>query len=195
MVKFAKKDTPGAVGKLTKAEGLVAGGPFNMDILKQAIPDNLEELTTQIEKSHKACVSQMGRAVIIAGRAGQLLLAAKEKLPDKKPFTDWVAETFDFAWRTAYDYIKVSVALSRGVEGIEKCQSIREVLRLCDTEDGSKKKKKKDPKRESFVTWAAKIERWWAEENSESPVEEWGQERRDTCKKMLHGVHQIYEQL
>lgn len=193
MAEFVRKKEKGAVGKIIKAEIMHAGGPVDLSLLEQKIPENLEDLTAQIKDSHKAALGQMGRAVIAAARAGQLLLAAKVKLPKDKPFTDWLAETFEFSQRTAYNYMKVSEAMSRHAKDIVNCESIRDVLKLCDAEDA--KKRKKDTKRESFVTWANKIERWWTEETTETPLADWSAQRRETCKKMLHGVAQIYTQL
>jgi hypothetical protein len=201
MAEFVKKGTRGAVGRVTKAEGVTGsavvpvkdGAKVDLSILKEAVPEELEQLTEAIKDSHKAALGQMGRAVIAAARAGQLLLAAKVKLPKEKAFTEWLAETFEFSQRTAYNYMKVSEAMTRHASEIEKCESIRDVLKLCDADD--LKKKKKDERRESFVTWAAKIERYFADEFAQSPLEDWTQERRDTCKKMLDGVARIHAQL
>jgi hypothetical protein len=194
MAEFTRKGTKGAVGKLTKAEGLVKDRPMvDLSLLKSEVPDNIEALTEEIKVSHKAALGQMGRAVIAAARAGQLLLAAKVKLPKDKAFTEWLAETFEFSQRTAYNYMKVSEAMSRHASEIEKCESIRDVLKLCDAQDPGKKKK--DEKRESFVTWAAKIERYFAEEFEQSPLDDWTPERKETCARMLAGVANIHSRL
>jgi hypothetical protein len=89
--------------------------------------------------------------------------------------------------------MKVSEAMARHASEIEKCESIRDVLKLCDAEDA--KKKNKDTKRESFVTWAAKIERYFADQFAEQPIGEWSAERRETCKRMLEGVARIHAEL
>ncbi len=199
MAEFIKKGGKG-VGRMTKAEGIVAGvavkdGPrVDLDILKQEVPEELDQLTEAIKDSHKAALGQMGRAVIAAARAGQLLLAAKVKLPKEKAYTEWLAETFEFSQRTAYNYMKVSEAMVRHAAEIEKCESIRDVLKLCEADD-SAKKKKKDEKKESFVTWAAKIERYFADEYGQSPLDDWTPERRETCKRMLDGVARIHASL
>lgn len=192
MAEFVKKGSKGAVGTLTKAETLTTknGETVDLTILSVEIPKDLDALTTQIKSSHKDALSQVGRAIIAAARAGQLLLAAKVALPKEKNFTDWLAETFDFSQRTAYNYMKVSEAMSRRASEIENCESIRDVLKLCDSEDA--KKKKKDPKRESFVTWTSKIERYFAEEFETSPLDDWTQERRETIKRLLDGVARIH---
>ena len=195
MAEFIKKGTKGAVGRLTKAEGLSKEGRpmVDLSLLKGDVPDNIEALTEEIKQSHKAALGQMGRAVIAAARAGQLLLAAKVKLPKDKAFTEWLAETFEFSQRTAYNSMKVSDALSRHASEIENCESIRDVLKLCDAHDPSKKKK--DEKRESFVAWAAKIERYFADEFAQSPLEDWTPERKETCARMLSGVAGIHSRL
>lgn len=193
MAKFVKEGTKGAVGTLTKAETVVAG-EVDLSLLKADVPEDISTLIEDIKGSHKIAIGQMGRAVIAAARAGQLLLAAKVKLPKDKPFTEWVTETFEFSWRTAYDYIRVKEAVDRHAPEIENCKSIRDVLKLGDSAD-SDKKKKRDVRRESYVTYAAKIERWFAEETSKSPVEDWDQTRKDTTAKMLQGVVGIYNQL
>lgn len=194
MAEFVKKGSKGAVGTLTKAETLMTkDGPVDTALLRQAIPKDIEGLTSQIKDSHKIAVGQMGRAIIAAARAGQLLLAAKVTLPKEKAFTEWLAETFEFSQRSAYDYMKVADAMARRAEEVVNCGSIRDVLKLCDTETAAKKKK--DPKKESFVTWAAKIERYFAEEFAETPLEDWQPERRETCKKMLEGVVRIHAEL
>jgi hypothetical protein len=200
MAEFVSKKSGKGVGRMTKAEGIEAGvvvkdGPkVDLDILKAAVPEELDQLTEAIKDSHKAALGQMGRAVIAAARAGQLLLAAKVKLPKEKAFTEWLAETFEFSQRTAYNYMKVSDAMNRHAAEIEKCESIRDVLKLCDDEDGAKRKKK-DEKRESFVTWAAKIERYFADEFAQSPLEDWTPDRREGAKRMLDGVARIHAQL
>lgn len=195
MAEFTKKGTKGAVGRLTKAEGLAKDRPMvDLSLLSSEVPDNIDALTEEIKSSHKAALGQMGRAVIAAARAGQLLLAAKGKLPKEKAFTEWLAETFEFSQRTAYNYMKVSEAMSRHAAEIEHCESIRDVLKLCDANDPAKKKKK-DEKRESFVAWAAKIERYFADEFEQSPLEDWDQTRKDTCAKMLSGVANIHARL
>jgi hypothetical protein len=194
MAEFTRKGSKGAVGRLTKAEGLAKDRPMvDLSLLKDEVPDNIEALTEEIKQSHKAALGQMGRAVIAAARAGQLLLAAKVKLPKEKAFTEWLAETFEFSQRTAYNYMKVSEAMSRHASEIEKCESIRDVLKLCDANDPTKKKK--DEKRESFVTWAAKIERYFADEFAQSPLEDWDQPRKETCARMLAGIASIHSRL
>lgn len=194
MAEFTKKGTKGAVGRLTKAEGLTKDRPaVDLSLLSGEVPDNIEALTEEIKQSHKAALGQMGRAVIAAARAGQLLLAAKVKLPKEKAFTEWLAETFEFSQRTAYNYMKVSEAMSRHASEIEKCESIRDVLKLCDAQEAGKKKK--DEKRESFVTWAAKIESYFAEEFKQSPLEDWDATRKETCARMLSGVASIHARL
>lgn len=194
MATFTRKGAKGAVGRLTKAEGLSKDHPVvDLSLLSTDVPDNIEALTEEIKSSHKAALGQIGRAVIAAARAGQLLLAAKVKLPKDKAFTEWLAETFEFSQRTCYNYMKVSEAMSRHASEIEKCESIRDVLKLMDTNDPSKKKK--DEKRESFVTWAAKIERFFAEEFEQSPLEDWDQTRKETCARMLSGVANIHARL
>jgi hypothetical protein len=203
MAEFVKKGSKsptverGIVGKLTKAEetGMV---PVESLGVGSKIPDALEQITEEIKSSHKVALGQMGRAVLAAARAGELLAAAKAKLaklPGKKPFTVWLAETFEFSQRTAYDYMTVHTKLlSRGGE-IEGVTSIRDVLKLTDTTDTTTKKKKKDPKRESFVTWAAKIERYFADEIAVSPLEDWDPARRANCKEMLDGIARIHAEL
>lgn len=196
MAEFVKKGAKGAVGKVIAAEGVVTKeGRIDLSILSAPVPDELDSLTEQIKDSHKAALGQMGRAVIAAARAGQLLLKAKITLPKEKPFTDWLAETFEFSQRTAYNYMKVSEAMARHAAEIEECQSIRDVLKLMDQEEGDDKKKKKDAKRESFVTWAAKIERWWADETAKAPLAEWSQERKESCGRMLSGIARIHSDL
>lgn len=194
MAEFTRKGTKGAVGKLTKAEALTKDRPMvDLSLLKSDVPDNIDALTEEIKQSHKAALGQMGRAVIAAARAGQLLLAAKVKLPKEKAFTEWLAETFEFSQRTAYNYMKVNEAMSRHASEIEKCESIRDVLKLCDAQDTSKKRK--DEKRESFVTWAAKIERYFAEEFEKSPLEDWEPQRKETSARMLQGIATIHSRL
>jgi hypothetical protein len=206
MAEFARKGTKGAVGKVTAAESVGASvvthdGAVRKDapgvdlsLLSAEVPKELDALTEQIKDSHKAALGQMGRAVIAAARAGQLLLAAKVALPKDKAFTEWLAETFEFSQRTAYNYMKVSEAMSRRASEIEQCQSIRDVLKLVDDEDPAKKKKK-DDKKESFVTWAAKIERYFADEFAASPIEDWDATRKETCARMLAGVAGIHAKL
>jgi hypothetical protein len=196
MAEFVKKGTKGAVGTLTKAEGMVASasGPIDLTILKAAIPDEIGALTEQIKESHKIALGQMGRAIVAAGRAGQLLLAAKTQLPKDKAFTEWLAETFEFSQRTAYDYMKVAAKMATHAAEIEQCSSIRDVLKLCDTED-AEKKKKKDPKRETVVIHLAKTERWIADEKEKSPVEDWDATRRETVKKLFEGVARFHAEL
>lgn len=202
MAKIVKRGThKGVVGNLTKAEGMGGltevktknGSTVDLSILSEAIPEGLDDLTAQIKDSHKAALGQMGRAVIAAARAGQLLLAAKVALPREKNFTEWLAETFEFSQRTAYNYMKVSEAMSRHASEIENCESIRDVLKLCDAEDLGKKKK--DDKRESFITHAAKIERWFAEEIEKQPLEDWAQDRKEGVVRMLSGVTNIVDQI
>jgi flavin-dependent dehydrogenase len=65
-------------------------------------------------------------------------------------------------------------------------------LKLCDAEDVSKKNKK-DKKQESFVTHAAKIERWFADEKEKQPVEDWSKERVEGVIRMLTGVTNIVD--
>lgn len=197
MAEFVKKSAKGAVGKVIAAEGLVVkdgATTVDLSILKQDVPKDLDSLTEQIKESHKAALGTMGRAVIAAARAGQLLLAAKVTLPKEKSFTEWLAETFEFSQRTAYNYMKVSEAMARHADEIEKCQSIRDVLKLCD-DDASGKKAKKDTKKESFVTHAAKIERYFAEEKAISPIADWTAERKETSARMLEGIVRIYTEL
>lgn len=194
MAKFARKDSKGAVGTLTKAEVMTKDGTkVDLSILNQDIPTDIQQLTDQIKESHHDALSQVGRAVIAAARAGQLLLAAKDALPKEKNFTDWLAETFDFSQRTAYNYMKVSEAMSRRAPEIENCESIRDVLKLCDAEDVTKKRKDKDEKRESFVTNAAKIERWFAEEIEKMPVADWPKDRKEGVVRLLKGVVNIVD--
>jgi hypothetical protein len=198
MAEFTKKGSKGAVGTLTKAEGLGGvhvtknGTKVDLTILAQEVPKDLDTLTEEIKVSHKEALGQVGRAVIAAARAGQLLLGAKVALPKEKNFTDWLAETFDFSQRTAYNYMKVAEAMSRRASEIESCESIRDVLKLCDAEDVSKKNKK-DKKQESFVTHAAKIERWFADEKEKQPVEDWSKERVEGVIRMLTGVTNIVD--
>ena len=196
MATFVKEGTKGAVGTLTKAESLIAvdGSEIDLTILKAELPDNLDTLVEDIKGSHKTALGQIGRAIVAAARAGQLLLAAKSKLPKGKAFTEWLAETFDFSQRTAYDYIEVSAKVASRAEEIAKCKSIRDVLKLGDSEDLTKKKKR-DVRRETFVTYAAKIERWWTEEKAKVPLEDWDATRKETCAKMLEGVVRIYNEL
>jgi len=190
MATFVKEGTKGAVGTLTKAESLIAvdGSEIDLTILKAELPDNLDTLVEDIKGSHKTALGQIGRAIVAAARAGQLLLAAKSKLPKGKAFTEWLAETFDFSQRT------VSAKVASRAEEIAKCKSIRDVLKLGDSEDLTKKKKR-DVRRETFVTYAAKIERWWTEEKAKVPLEDWDATRKETCAKMLEGVVRIYNEL
>jgi hypothetical protein len=126
MAEFTKKGSKGAVGTLTKAEGLGGvhvtknGTKVDLTILAQEVPKDLDTLTEEIKVSHKEALGQVGRAVIAAARAGQLLLGAKVALPKEKNFTDWLAETFDFSQRTAYNYMKVAEAMrSRAAKASE----------------------------------------------------------------------------
>ena len=145
MAEFVRKKREKGIAKVgTKAEGIPATlatkdrPELDLSILKSEVPESLEEVTEAIKESHKVAVGQMGRAVIAAARAGQLLLAAKTKLPKTVNFTDWLAETFEFSQRTAYNYMKVSEAMASRAKEIEQCESIREVLKLLDSESGAK---------------------------------------------------------
>jgi hypothetical protein len=194
MAEFVRKGTKGAVGKMMKADGVLTKDVARVDLslLSAELPKELDQLTEQIKDNHKAAIGQMGRAVIVAARAGQLLLAAKVALPKEKKFTEWLAETFDFSQRTAYNYMKVSEAMSRRAAEIEQCESIRDVLKLLDADT---KKKAKDPKQESVVSMLAKVERWIVEETDKSPVTDWETDRRENVRKLFDGVARFHSEL
>jgi hypothetical protein len=202
MAEFIRKGTKGAaagkgiVGTVTKAEGLVIGGDMvDTSILKADMPSDLDGLIAGINDSHRTAVGQVGRAIIAAGRAGQLLIAAKDKIPKGKAFTTWLAETFEFSQRTAYDYMDVAVKLVSCAPEIENCKSIRDVLALCEPGKPAKKKRR-DPKVPTFVTHLAKVEVIFREEEEKSgPIEDWDPEKRRIHAKMFDGVVRLQSRL
>jgi hypothetical protein len=54
------------------------------------------------------------------------------------------------------------------------------------------RKRGKDPRRETFVTFLAKIESWFRDQ---PPLDEWTPERRAYCASKLFGLVRIYAQL
>ncbi len=193
MAKLVTKGSKGAVGTLIKGASLVPD-VIDSSLLKQDIPEDIEGLAAQIKAADRLTLDQMTRAVFAAARAGQLLVAAKEKLPKGKSYVEWLAETFTFSRRSAYNYVEVWEKYLKNPDAVLGCSSIQNVLDLEDKEDTSKKKKR-EPKRESFVVWAAKIERDFAERKAAKPMSEWDPEQRDTFAKMLAGVVGIYNEL
>lgn len=167
---------------------------MDLSSLSEEMPSDIEQLTEAIKEGHREALRHTGRVIVSAARVGKLMLAAKVALPKEKAFTEWLAETFEFSQRTAYNYMAVSEAAARYSAEIQHCESIRDVLKLLESGDPAKKKDK-DEKRETFIALLAKLERLQIEETEKSPIEDWAPERREMLKKAYDSVARFHAAL
>tara|TARA_B100000927_G_C16355839_1_gene425318 strand:+ start:312 stop:851 length:540 start_codon:yes stop_codon:yes gene_type:complete len=167
------------IGKLVRKEGA-------------RLPSE-KNLLNEITEHHSSALTHACDSVREAAKAGEKLAEAKDTIP-MKSFRNWVDHNLPFSWRTAYRYIKVHEMNQAGLLDFDGINSINEALRVGEKSEEVKESKDKDSRQETFVSHALKIESWFVQENSKSPVRDWPADRRASCKNLLQGVKDIYDQ-
>lgn len=180
MSKTEVEDKP-AVGRLTRKGS--------------AKPVSERTIISEIADHHLHAIQHACDSVRSAAKAGHKLIEARETV-EMPSFRKWVDDNLAFGYRTAYRYIKVAEMEKAGLLDFDGIGSINEALRIGEkSEKNDDDKKKKDERQETFVSHALKIEAWFIQETSKSPVDSWPRERKQSCRNLLNGVKEIYDQL
>ena len=154
-----------------------------------------EKVIQTIQQHHNSAIENAVNSVKAAADCGKAIQEFKDSDALTGSFRAWIENNFSFTYRTAYRYLKLSQLRDSGELDFESVQSINEALRLGDEKEKQDEKKDKDERQETFVSHAMKIESWFTTETKKVPVDKWDADRRSSCKKLLEGVREIYDQL